>query len=329
MLRKTIFKLESGSYLYGTNTESSDKDYISVFIPTNYDLLSLQKCEFIDESTKNSSEDRRNTSEDIDNHQYSISNYLRLVLQGNPNLTETLFATQPIVLTEEFRIFKDNPEKLISRGVYNSFTGFAVSQKKKLEYKAQRFNQLSQSLSHLEDNYATQIADPDAGMGEQLASWLNENLTAYKGGKHTTNSFHKNLPLKIIYEKIKKEYEDYGWRSHTDTFTTLGYDVKFASHAIRLYHEGAALLNNGRLEFPISGKAFDDIMAVKNGKLSLEQFYTLCDEYEELNRKAYEKTILPPQADWKWANSVLVRLLENSIMGGVNQRIEDFFESLA
>jgi hypothetical protein len=327
MLRKTIFKLESGSYLYGTNTESSDKDYISVFIPTNVDLLSLQKCEFIDESTKNSSEDRRNTPEDIDDHQYAISNYLRLVLQGNPNLTETLFATQPIVLTTEFRIFKDNYDKLISRGIYNSFTGFAISQKKKLEYKAKRFTQLSKSITYLEDNHASQITDPNAGMGEDLASWLNENLTAYKGGKHTTNSFHKNLPLKIIYEKIKKEYEDYGWRSHTETFTSLGYDVKFASHAIRLFYEGAELLTNGKLEFPISGKAFDDIMAVKNGKLTIDQFYALCDEYEELNRKAYEKTVLPSQADWKWANGRLVYLLENSIMSGVNQKLENFMES--
>jgi predicted nucleotidyltransferase len=311
--RKIIYKLESGSYLYGTNTESSDKDYISVFIPTNYDLLSLQKCEFIDESTKKSSEDRRNTSEDIDNQQYSISNYLHLVLNGNPNLTEILFAKNPITIEKEFEEFKNNTDKLISRKVYDSFTGFAVSQKKKLEYKAKRFNQLLKSLEYLEEKYASEITDSNSEMTEELATWLNENLNTYKGGKHTTNSFHKNLPLKIIYDKIKSEYENYGWRARTESFNTLGYDVKFASHAIRLFYEGAELLTTGKLEFPITGKALDDIMAVKNGKLSIEQFYELCDEYEELNRKALEKTVLPQKSNWKWANNRLVDILEHSI----------------
>jgi predicted nucleotidyltransferase len=329
MERKIIYKLESGSFLYGTNTESSDKDYVSVFIPTNYDLLSLQKCEYVDKSTKTSSENRRNTSEDIDDHQYSISNYLHLVLTGNPNLTEILFSKNPIIIEDEFAVFKNNIDKLISSRIYDSFTGFAISQKKKLEYKAKRFNQLKYALEHLEEGHSSEITDSSAVTDEALAAWLNGNLDTYKSDKHTTNSFHKNLPIKMIYEKIKSEYENYGWRTHTETFNTLGYDVKFASHAIRLFHEGAELLTTGRLEFPIKGKALDDIMAVKQGNLSMKQFYELCDEYEELNRKAYEKTVLPPQADWKWANGILVRLLENSIMGGVNQRIEDFFEILA
>ena len=83
-------------------------------------------------------------------------------------------------------------------------------------------------------------------------------------GKH----FHKGLPLKVIYEKIVSEYERYGWRVKTDSFATLGYDTKFASHTIRLLHEGAQLLLNGYLEFPISGEAHEDIMNIKTALLS-------------------------------------------------------------
>lgn len=313
MERKIVYKLESGSYLYGTNTESSDKDYISIFIPTNWDLLSLQKCEFIDGSTKGSSENRRNTSEDIDDHQYSISNYLHLVLTGNPNLTEILFSDNPIIIEDEFKVFKDNFDKLVSGRIHDSFTGFAISQKKKLEYKAKRFNQLRNALEFLEKYHSSEITDPDTTIHEELASWLNTHLDSYKGDKHTTNSFHKNLPMKMLYDKIKSEYENYGWRAHTETFSTLGYDVKFASHAIRLFHEGAELLTTGRLKYPITGKALDDIMTVKQGKLSINQFYKLCDEYEELNRRAFEKSILPKKSDWTWTNNILVGLLEKSI----------------
>ncbi|MDR1637018.1 MAG: nucleotidyltransferase domain-containing protein [Treponema sp.] len=314
MERKVIYHVESGSYLYGTNTEKSDKDYVSVFIPTNYDLLSLQKCDYIDDSTKKSSEDRRNTSEDIDNQKHSISNYLHLVLIGNPNLIEILFATNPIIEDPVFSIFKDNTNKLISKNVFKSFSGFAFSQKKKLEYKAKRFTQLEKSLEYLEKEYAGEICDPSAIMGEDLSEWLNNNLSEYKGRKNNVESFHVNLPVKPIYEVIKNEYEKYGWRTKTDTFITLGYDVKFASHAIRLFYEGERLLTTGRLEFPITGKALNDIMNVKDGKLSINEFYELCDYYDNLNVKAHESSLLPEKSDWKWVNENLVRILETEII---------------
>jgi hypothetical protein len=151
-------------------------------------------------------------------------------------------------------------------------------------------------------------------MSEELALYLNSNLSEYKGRKNNIESFHVGLPVKVIYEKIKEEYEKYGWRTKTGTFVSLGYDVKFASHAIRLFYEGEQLLTTGKLEFPIKGKAYDDIMAVKTGKLTLEQFYELCDYYEEINHKAFEKTILPEKADWKWANTILVEILTESII---------------
>lgn len=310
--RMVIYQVESGSYLYGTNTKDSDEDYISVFIPTKYDLLSLQRCDFIDNSTKKSSEARKNTSEDIDDKQYSISNYLKLVLSGNPNLTEILFCKYPEKELKSFSVFKNNTDKLISRNVYHSFKGFAVSQRKKLEYKAKRYLQLEEAFTYLEAEYKSAIEDPEAKMNDKLAEYLNIRLSEYKAGKNR-DSFHENLPLKLIYEKIKEEYNEYGWRTKTDTFKSLGYDVKYASHVIRLFYEGERLLSTGRIDFPITGKAYDDIMAVKLGKVSISEFYELCDYYDTLNEKAFENTILPNKADWDWVNKVLVDMLTNAI----------------
>jgi len=311
--RKTLYEVESGSYLYGTNTETSDKDYSSVFMPTSYDLFSLQKCEYVNDSTKRPGEDRRNTGEDIDNQRYSLGRFVQLVLHGNPNLTEILFCKNPIVEDPLFTPLKDNYARLVSDTVYDSFTGFAISQKKKLEYKSLRFGQLKAALEYLEKNHAGAVTDPAAMMTETLAGWLNEHLKEYKGRKNNRESFHEGLPVKTVYEKIKEEYEKYGWRVKTESFETLGYDVKFASHAIRLFHEGERLLRTGALEFPLTGKARDDIMAVKRGEVSLEDFYRLCDEYEELNHRSREKSVLARKPDWKWANAYLVDTLEDSV----------------
>jgi len=314
---KILYKVESGSQLYGTTTPESDVDYTSVFMPTAYDLFSLQKCEYIDNSTKSSTEERRNTAEDIDDQQYSLQRFIHLVIHGNPNLLEILFCKKPVFEDPIFTPLKENAGRLISRKVYDSFTGFAISQRKKLEYKSKRFNQLRLACEYLEASVNGDLScfeDSRLIIKDVDAEWLNKNLTEYKGDKSNVKSFHCGLPLKTIYEKIKAEYEGYGWRVHTTTFETLGYDVKFGAHAIRLFHEGIQLLTTGALEFPITGQAYDDIMTVRRGEVSLEEFYKICDWYEEENRKARETTTLPDVPDVKWANQYLVETLERYIV---------------
>jgi len=312
--RKILYRVESGSHLYGTATAESDVDFSTVFMPTTYDLLSLQKCEYINESTKSSSQDRRNTSEDIDDQQFSLPRFLHLVLHGNPNLLEILFCNKPLIEDPVFTPLKENAHRFVAKHIYNSFTGFAISQKKKLEYKAKRFAQLLKTIEYLEAHYPAMIADSKAQMDTRLSSWLNANLSEYKGDKQNRQSFHEGLPIKIIYEKIKSECENYGWRVRTDTFMSLGYDVKFGAHAVRLFHEGIQLLTKRTLEFPITGQAYEDIMAIRRGEVALEEFYQICNRYEESNREALAQADLPDSPDWKWANQYLVDTLEEYVV---------------
>jgi hypothetical protein len=311
---KILYQVASGSQLYGTIMPESDVDYSSVFMPTAYDLFSLQKCDYINDSTKSSSEERRNTAEDIDNQKYSLQRFMQLVLHGNPNLLEILFCKNPVIENPAFTPVKKNVHRFVAKYVYDSFTGFAIAQKKKLQYKALRFKQLADSLDWFEANRQGQIVDPSAQMSEEDAVFLNSMLSEYKGRKNNRESFHQGLSMKVIYEKVKEEYAGYGWRVHTDTFERLGYDVKFGAHTIRLFHESIQLLTNRVLEFPIIGQAYDDIMAVRRGEVGIEDFYKICNRYEEDNRKAYASTGVPDSPDWKWANSYLVDALENYIV---------------
>lgn len=317
--RKMLYTIKSGSHLYGLNTPESDIDYLSIFLPRSEDLLSLQKCEYVDNSTKNSSENRRNTNEDIDDHQYSLQRYLHLVLSGNPNLTEVLFAPKNVVIVEDerFTFLKNNYDKLISSNVYNSFVGFSYSQRKKLEYKSKRFGQLAKSIYYLESVFTKdQLQDSKLQLGEKVAEWLNINLNEYKGDKNNIEHFNKGLPLKTIYTKIVSEYERYGWRVHTKEFEKLGYDGKFAYHTIRLLYEGEQLLLNGKIEYPIEGQVKDDIFAIRKGEVPINDFYTLCTMYEDRCRLALEKSKLPKNPKRDWVNKWLINTLKTSIIEG-------------
>jgi hypothetical protein len=55
-------------------------------------------------------------------------------------------------------------------------------------------------------------------------------------------------------------------------------------------------------------------MAIKRGEVGIEEFYKICDRYEEDNRKAYAEADLPAAPDWKWANQYLVDTLERHIV---------------
>lgn len=317
MERKILFKCESGSHLYGLATPSSDKDFVSIFMPNSYDLFSLQKCETIDNSSKKASEDRRNTHEDVDDISYSLPRYLHLVLQGNPNLTEVLFSPSSTILEDsnEFSFIRNDLYKyMLSIRVYESFMGFSISQKKKLEYKKIRYSELCEAISLLENKYSDFILDKKSNnMPEILAKALNSLLRNYKNSKNSLESFHKGLPIGIVYNKLVNERESYGWRIHTNTFEELGYDVKFASHALRLLVECEELLLTGRLTFPFTGESHKSIMNVKKGEVSLEEFYNLSEVWENKCRKAREKTVLNDKPDWNIVNTFLVNTLEKEV----------------
>ena len=85
-----LFKCLGGSYLYGTNSESSDKDYKGVFLPNLNDLI-LGKAPKHYTSTTGSSVDR-NTADDVDETYYSLQYFLELAAKGDTNAIDILFA---------------------------------------------------------------------------------------------------------------------------------------------------------------------------------------------------------------------------------------------
>lgn len=315
--RKTICKIRVGSHLYGLNTKDSDEDFISVFIPSPKDILGLNRIDEIDNSTKSSNEDRRNTSEDIDDKAYALPKFMSLLLQNNPNIVELLFATKENILwmEPEFKFLMDNYKRIISQKVIHSFSGYAFSQKKKLTTKAERFHNLETAIKSIEAVYSeNELKDPQRIIDDIESSRLNGWAKFYKGLKGNPEPFHKGMSIKMIYEKIKYEYENYGWRVKTDSFEKLGYDTKFAYHLIRLFVEGIELLETGSIIFPIDGGFREDILKVRNGQLSYTELLELYEFYEAKFNSIKDKCILQKKPNFNFFNDWLVKVLSEHIM---------------
>jgi predicted nucleotidyltransferase len=305
-MEEILYKARVGSHLYGLNTEDSDEDFVGVFMPDPYQLLGLNPKDELDKSTKSSSTSRRNTNEDTDYKLYSLKKFVSLALKNNPNIVELLFVNDNNLLvdSEVMRELRANYDKLVSQKVHHSFTGYAYSQKKKLTVKAERYNSLVEA-----EEYTRNLLEKTnmKYLDSTTAKILNESVKYYKGKKQNCESFHTGMELETVHKKLKDELDNYGWRVNTNTFMTLGYDVKFGYHLVRLMAEGYELLSTGKLEFPVTGEAREDVMAVRNGEASLDELYDLYGKWKEKCDTAFRNTNLPKEPDYGWADDYLVR----------------------
>lgn len=314
IIKKVIFRVKVGSHLYGLNTSESDEDFLSVFIPTEEYILGLKKAEEIDRGTKKSSAQYRNTKEDIDDKAYALPKFLKLLIQNNPNIVEVLFATPEniLVLEPEFQEIINNYDKIISQKVFYSFTGYAYSQRKHLVVKRERYQSLEKALEYLNN-----IGIVAREITESESSELNHILKFYKGQKGNTEPFHKGMPLEHIYDRIKYEFGQYGYRIKELDFAGTGgeaYDLKFGYHLIRLLEEGRQLLKNGRIEFPLSGKAREDIIKIRNKALPLDDLMQMYDLYNKEVERVFTNTKIRKTPDFNWANEYLIRTLRKSLL---------------
>ena len=315
-MKKTIYRFRNGSHMYGLNTPSSDEDFMEVFLPSKEDLLGMKEVEIVNESTKNSAVKARNTPEDIDDNRYALKRYLHLLEANNPNILETLFVPESCVVVRDpvMKFLTDNYDKVVSKKCYVTFKGYAKSQEHKLLEKKRRYDALVETVAFLEKDYSKAITDSIANMDEYLAESLNTSLKGYKGAKSNVESFHTGLPLKMTYEKLKTERDTYGWRVHTKTFETLGYDVKFGSHWLRMFYEAEELFLTEKLSFPFKGEAFEVLMQVKTGQMPLELLLSKGAELAERVEKAYSTTSLPEVPDHAFLNTYCIETLYTHLL---------------
>ncbi len=314
---KTIYKLKVGSHLYGLNRPESDIDYMGVFVPNSEHLLGLKEVNEVDRSTKPSSSNQRNTADDIDDKSYALPKFLHLTLQNNPNIVEVLFPRPEVIeiLESEMQELIDNRDKLLSQRVFHTFTGYAFSQKKKLTVKSERYGSLVLGTGFLKRAHSEDaLSDSKVAISEKESNDLNNMLKYYKGSKGNTEPFHKGMSLKMIYDKLVEERDNYGWRVKTDTFDTLGYDVKFGYHLVRILVEGYQLLLTGKLDFPLTEDYAHDIIKIRNGEVELPELLETYEYFDNLCKKTLEKTSLPKKPDYKWADKWLIKTLKKSIL---------------
>lgn len=115
---KLIYEYISGSHSYGLNTQDSDIDLRGVFILPLNERLSILDY----------NQELANDKQDI--KYYELKKFLKLLIDANPAVIESLWITKDCVklLEPKMQMIIDNKELFITKKAYFTHSGYAYSQ---------------------------------------------------------------------------------------------------------------------------------------------------------------------------------------------------------
>ena len=240
----THYMVVTGSVAYGVSQDMSDMDLAGFCVPPK-DIIFPHTAGIIQgfgpEGRKFESWQQHHISYNekiYDFAVYSIIHYFQLALDNNPNMVDTLYVADNLVLhcTALGRHVRANRKLFLHKGAYHKFMGYAYSQLKKATSK------------------------------EPI-------------GKR---------------RKIVEKY---------------GFDVKFASHLIRLADEAEQILSTGELDLTRSKGVQKDIRA---GRYTLEQVEAMFREKVPHIERLYaaENSPIPHQPNTEAVKELLFQCLE-------------------
>lgn len=328
-----IVKHRAGSHAYGTNIATSDEDYRGIF---NADPVNLLTPFFpIRESVDATEEDTKF---------YELAHFMKLCLECNPNIIETLWVDDEDVLfrTRAYEVLRLERGKLLSSKVAFTFSGYAVSQLKRIKGHNKWINnpqpvvspQPWQFLSVVQWMRPEKNLKPNVFnfmLGHRLVPYGGEIYGVFEDKKRTLWDQNGNLndlieegdrekykqPIMIVkwnkevYKEYKEKHRKYWeWKNNrNETRSELeeehGYDTKHAMHLVRLLRMGEEILTG--LGVRVKRPDAEELLRIRAGAWSYAELVAYAEEKDDLIRnRLYKETSLPKKPDVKFAAELLM-----------------------
>ncbi len=286
----------AGSHAYGTAVPESDVDLRGVAVEPVTDLiLSRQLNQY--ESTV------------TDTVVYGLRKYVGLCLNCNPNVVEML-GTRPehvLVCTPAGQLLRDNVQLFLSKRAYATFTGYAVSQLRRLQNALARDEyQPAVKSAHIAasaDNIVRGLTTEYAGLDGQFAFAVVDDQPVVT--VHATN-----MPLKAFTDvnaQLGTLLRNYGKLNHRNRKKDDAHLRKHAMHLVRLYLTGIDILKGNGIHTYREGD-HGLLMDIRNGRMGLDRVVAMADELGQAINDAYAHSPLPPKPDQQAVDNLLLRI---------------------
>jgi len=308
-----ILEIVSGSYLYGTNLETSDRDYVGIFIPSIEYILGFKKVEEVDFSIKDRNSEGKNTEKALDRKLYEFRKFIKLALENNPNIIEILFVNkQNIIFSNSLgNELLANKYLFPHKGLKIKFMSYAFSQKHKMVIKKDNYFDFINALDYFRN----------VDYGKTLLEIVLDNKCPHfikrrnddRGNINFVQIGDLNLmphsdvakAKEILTERLNKV------GNREELLTKYGYDTKFGMHLIRLMLEGLELLQTGEIKFPLKEASL--LKDIRNGKWEINKIFDFSYELEKEVESITENSKLPSKPNYELIEQFTINKLKEII----------------
>lgn len=329
-----IVKHYAGSRAYGTSLPTSDVDFRGVFVA---DPAYVRTPFF---TVKEANDEREE-----DTKIYELSQFMKLVVDCNPNVVETLWVDEKDVVysTPAYQLLRQYAPRLLSSKIAFTTSGYALAQLKRIKGHNKWINQPQDetppkqtdfiSLVHnFTDEKVFKINLEDFHDGYRLVPFSGETFGLYKMSGHQTfdkeftlNTFYEGdthehgVPLYVVkfnkteYNTAKERWQQYWtWKKNRNVARSeleekFGYDTKHAMHLVRLLRMGAEALVEGKLHVYRTDAA--ELLEIRNGAWSYEEVVEYAEKMDKLVREElYLTTKLPKKPDIRLAAELVLQV---------------------
>lgn len=300
-----------GSVAYGVSSDTSDMDIYGWALPKKEMVFphlagyipnfGTQPPKF-DQWQEHHIEDKDALGGKGRTYDFSIFNivkYFQLCMEGNPNMTDSLFTPQECVLhiTQVGIMVRENRTLFLHKGCYPKYKGYAYSQLKKINTK-------THANMDVIKKFEAEHEIPHTTTWEQVLEEVNEREYS---GKYTGGPLAHLKDDKLAdYERIYKSMKDGSKRAERVKVHT--FDLKFSYHLIRLLNEIEQILMYSDLDLRQNN---EQLKAIRRGDISQEDISKMAAEKEKHLEKLYLESKLREKPDEPKIKQLLLDCLEH------------------
>ncbi len=293
--KHTIFKCIAGSHAYGTNTESSDLDQRGVAIPSQeYFIGYLHNFE--------QHEDKVN-----DITIWSLQKFMRLAANNNPNIIELLFIPRKfwIVSTPYWEEIVKHRDLFMSKKVRYTFTGYAYSQLKRIKtHRGFLLKGKMEEPKRLDFNLPKnpRLSKEQINAVLSLPDWV------------IINDHRNETKRERLYRDRKREWDQWNqWhknrnKERAELEEKYKFDVKHASHLVRLIFQGKEALTTGHITLPRPEAPL--LLDIRNGRVSYEDLLKLVGDFDKEFDELYKTSPLPREPNRNAIEKLTIDIIE-------------------
>lgn len=310
-----LFSMVSGSFLYGTNIEGSDRDFKKVVVPSAREIA-LQQAHWTSyhRKTNKNPNKEKNKPLDIDIEVFSLKGFLQMAMEGQTVAVEMLFAPESKIIHkgDAWEEILRNKHKLIHSGI-TSFVGYCQTQAKKYSVKGDRINALKlflEKTSRWDDHSKLELYRDDILSAAKETPYINIITQEGKNGPEDYLELcNKKTPLTAIVKYAAKQADtrlvEYGKRAmiaaHED-----GVDWKALMHAVRVATEAEELLLTGHITLPLKNR--DLLLRIRNKEFSFQEVSEMIEAGLVRVEEALSKSTLPKEPDREFWNDFVAEI---------------------